>query len=136
MRLFIFSLSVLLLLSACNRNNSSQTTSQTSQVGSSFAAGSPEARGEALFVGKGRCSSCHSLAEGTRIVGPSLAHIATIAETRVAGFNAEAYLIQSVLQPDAFKPKGYETTQMDTSLAKSLTSEELNDIVAYMLTLE
>jgi len=101
-----------------------------------FSEGSPEARGQVLFTSKGRCSSCHSLAEGTRIIGPSLAHIGTVAGERVTGFDARSYLLQSVLQPDAFKPEGYENLQMDSSLAKTLTSEELDDIVAYLLTLK
>jgi len=51
-------------------------------------------------------------------------------------FTRRSYLLQSVLQPDAFKPEGYENLQMDSSLAKTLTSEELDDIVAYLLTLK
>jgi len=113
-----------------------KTEANNLAVTATFPEGSSEARGQELFVSKGRCSSCHSLAEDTRIVGPSLAHIGTVAGERVAGFDAKSYLLQSVLQPDAFKPEGYESLQMDSSLAKTLTSEELDDIVAYLLTLE
>ena len=101
----------------------------------SFAAASPEAKGEALFSGKGRCSSCHSLAEGVTIVGPSLAGIASIAASRVEGMDAKTYLVQSVLRPDAYRPPGFEQKLMDSSLAKSLSSQELDDIVAYLLSL-
>ena len=76
------------------------------------------------------------MGENTVLVGPSLANIALIAETRVAGLDAKTYLLQSVLQPNAFKPEGFEDKQMDSSLAKSLSSEELDDIVSYMLTLK
>ena len=129
---------LLVLMVGCKSKPKEDTKLDNTTVATAitFPEGSPEARGQVLFTSKGRCSSCHSLAEGTRIIGPSLAHIGTVAAERVAGFDAKTYLLQSVLQPDAFKPEGYESLQMDSSLAKTLTSEELDDIVAYLLTLK
>lgn len=96
----------------------------------------PEGRGQALFSGIARCSACHALEPDTVIVGPSLHGIATIAATRVEGLSAQEYLEESILLPDSFKPPGFETQQMDTTLAKTLTLEQMNDIVAFLLTLE
>lgn len=97
---------------------------------------SPAGRGRRLFSGVGRCSSCHALAGSTVIVGPALAGIATTAATRVAGLTAAEYIEESILRPDAYRPPGFENAQMDASLAKTLTVEQIDDLVAFMLTLE
>ena len=101
-----------------------------------FAAGSLEAQGSALFAGKGRCATCHSLSADTVIVGPSLAGIATHAESRVEGLSASEYLEESIVRPDAYRPSGFEDEQMDTSLAKQLTVEEVEALVAFLMTLK
>ncbi|MBX3066973.1 MAG: cytochrome c [Anaerolineae bacterium] len=97
---------------------------------------SPEARGLALFSGKGRCATCHSLSPDTVIVGPSLAGVATRAASRESGLTAAEYLEESILLPDKIKAPGFENMQMDTSLAKTLTFDEISDLVAYLLTLK
>lgn len=95
-----------------------------------------EGRGAALFAGKGRCATCHALSPDTVIVGPSLAGIANRAATRVEGRTAEQYIEESILNPDAYRPPGFESQQMDTSLAKLLTVDEVEELVAYLMTLE
>lgn len=100
-----------------------------------FPPDSAEARGAALFRGEGRCATCHALSPGTVIVGPSLAGIADVAAERRPGMSAAAYLEQSILDPDAYRPPGFEEDQMDTTLGKTLTVQQLDDIVAYLLTL-
>jgi nitric oxide reductase subunit C len=102
----------------------------------SFPPDSPEARGAAVFMGKGRCAACHSLSPGVVIVGPSLAGVATAAQGREAGLTAAEYLEESILSPDKFKTPGFERLQMDASLAKSLTVDEITDVVAFLLTLK
>jgi len=97
---------------------------------------SAEGRGYVLFAGKGRCATCHSRAPNTVIVGPSLAGIASRAGSREPGVSAVDYLQESILQPDKFKVPGYEKLQMDTSLAKTLTGDEIGDLVAYLMTLK
>jgi hypothetical protein len=123
---------LLLFLVACSSGTSAPTASPTP----AFATGSPEAAGAALFAGKGRCATCHSLSSDTVIVGPSLAGIATHAESRIEGVTAADYLEESILRPDAYRPPGFENEQMDTSLAKQLTVEEVESLVAYLLTLK
>src|SRR5262249_53714537 len=101
-----------------------------------FASNSPEARGLALFQGKGRCASCHSLSPDTVIVGPSLAGGATRAGTRAPPLSAADYLGESITQPDKFKAPGFESAQMDTTLAKTLSFEEVSDLVSFLLALK
>lgn len=81
------------------------------------------------------CGACHSTSPDTIIVGPSLAGVATRAETRVEGQDAYTYLLTSVMQPDAYLVEGYENL-MPNNLSKQLTGEELDAVVAYLQTLK
>ena len=81
------------------------------------------------------CGACHSLAEDNIVVGPPMAGIATRAATRVEGQDAYTYLLTSVLKPDAYLVEGFENL-MPSTLGKTLTGEELDATVAYLMTLE
>ena len=82
-----------------------------------------------------RCAQCHALTPETVVIGPSIAGIATRAETRVPGYDAEAYIETSILVPDAYLVEGFINT-MPTNFGKELTSEELTALVAYLMTLK
>ena len=89
------------------------------------------ATGKQVFVT--HCGACHSTAVETVIVGPSLAGIATRGADRVDGLDARTYLYSSVMQPSDYVVEGYEDL-MPKDLAKKLTGEELDAVVAYLLT--
>lgn len=96
--------------------------------------------GERLFNGatlgaSAGCQICHSLEPGVQLVGPSLAGVATRAETRVPGMTAEQYLMQSLVDPNAYVVEGFQPGQMRPDLAQALTQQELDDLVAFLLTL-
>jgi ferredoxin/cytochrome c2 len=102
--------------------------------------GDPQS-GERLFfensVGvNAGCMVCHSLEPGVRLVGPSLAGIGSQAGGRVPGLSAEEYIRQSILQPKAFTVPDYPAEQMPANLAQILSAEQINDLVAFLLTLE
>ena len=82
------------------------------------------------------CSTCHSLEAGVTIVGPSLAGIGTTAATMVSGMSAEDYLRQSILEPDAYVVEGFPTGTMPQVWSDVLNEEQVNDLVAYLLTLK
>ena len=82
-----------------------------------------------------RCAQCHALAKDTIVIGPSLAGIATRAQSRVSGHDAQAYLKRSILIPDDYLVEGFANT-MPTNFGKELTSEELTAVVAYLMTLK
>lgn len=95
---------------------------------------SPEAaRGKTVF--SQNCGSCHSTIPDTVIVGPSLAGIATTAETRKTGQDGRTYLYTAILQPGDFLVDGYANL-MPTTFGKQLTGEDLDAVVAYLMTLE
>ena len=82
-----------------------------------------------------RCAQCHALAPDTVVIGPSMAGVATRAETRVDGYDAEAYIERSILVPGDYVVDGFTNT-MPTNFGKELTSEELTGVVAYLMTLK
>lgn len=92
-----------------------------------------EARGKTVF--SQQCGACHSTFPDTVIVGPSLAGIATAAETRKPGQDGRTYLYTAILQPGDFLVDGY-TDLMPATFGKQLTGEDLDAVVAYLLTLE
>ncbi len=96
-------------------------------------------RGESLYyetsVGTNAgCRLCHSLDPGVTLVGPSFAGIAARAATRVPGLSAEEYLRQSILEPNAYVVPGFPTGQMVQNLGDILSEEQVDDLVAFLLT--
>ncbi len=128
----------LLILAACGGGNTSTNTpaEEPAPVGDA-------ANGEALFAqptigannGPG-CITCHSLEPDVVIVGPSQAGLATRAETRVAGQSAEEYIRTSITEPNAYVVEGFAEGVMYQNYATDLTAEEINDLIAYTLTLK
>ena len=90
-------------------------------------------QGQAVF--NARCATCHALVPDTIIIGPSLNGIATRAETRVAGQDAEEYITLSILRPGDYVVEGFNNV-MITNLAKEVTSEDMNALVAFLMTLK
>jgi len=104
------------------------------------AGGDPEA-GRKLFTRSAPgtntgCRICHSLEPDVRLVGPSLAGMATRAATRVPGMSAQDYLLQSIVDPDAYVVEGYPKGQMVRDSAQRLSTEQIDDLVAFLLTLK
>jgi nitric oxide reductase subunit C len=109
----------------------------------------PVSRGKALFNGIGACASCHAVEPGLMLLGPSLAGIARTAEERIQdpGYSGTArtateYLEESILNPSAFIVSGgtFASAQavsfMPDTLGETLTSEQIRDMVAYLMTLQ
>ncbi|MBX3046212.1 MAG: c-type cytochrome [Anaerolineales bacterium] len=92
-----------------------------------------EAAGKRLF--SQYCGACHSIVGEAAIVGPAMAGIATRAETRIEGMSAHDYLIESILDPGAYLVPGFDNL-MPSTWGTTLTGEEMDAIIAFMLTLK
>ena len=131
----------LLALAACGGGaNTDETTADN--TGDTAAVGNA-ANGEKLFsqatIGANNapgCITCHSLEPDVVIVGPSQAGLATRAESRVPGMTAAEYIHQSIVEPNAYVVEGFAEGLMYQNYATDLTEQEINDIVAYTLTLK
>jgi Fe-S-cluster-containing hydrogenase component 2 len=82
------------------------------------------------------CRICHSLEPGVVLVGPSFDGVATRAATRVPGMSAEDYIRQSILDPNAYVVEGFPAGQMLQNFGELLTPEQIDDLVAFLLTLK
>jgi mono/diheme cytochrome c family protein len=96
------------------------------------------AAGEVVYneVAAPACGTCHSLAPGVDGVGPSLANIGTEAASRVSGVSAADYLRRSVTDPNADVADGYVANVMPGTFEGQLSEQQLNDLVAYLLSLK
>lgn len=116
----------LLLLAACG--------GQANDEPEAVVSGDPvTADGEAVF--KKNCAACHAVSAETIIVGPSLAGIASRAETRVEGLSTAEYIQFSILRPGDYVVDGFSEL-MPTNFGTTLSGEELDALVAYLMTLE
>ena len=92
---------------------------------------SPQAvQGQQIFTRE--CGSCHSFSPDTIIVGPSLAGVASRAGNRVAGQDAQTYLLTSILRPGDYLVEGFDNL-MPGTFGKQLTGENIDALVAYLL---
>ncbi len=82
------------------------------------------------------CRICHSLEKDEVIIGPSFYGVATRAETRVPGMTAEEYLHQSIVEPNAFVVPGFPKGQMIQNFGQILTEEEIQDLIAFLMTMK
>lgn len=82
------------------------------------------------------CVTCHVLAPGTTGLGPSLRGLGQVAGSRVVGLDAQAYVRQSVLQPNAFIVPGFNADYMFQAYPSVLNEQDLSALIAFVLTLQ
>lgn len=105
----------------------------------------PIALGEALFrTATPVCSACHSIAPGVNLAGPTLAGLASRAKQVIASpdyqgsaEDAEGFIRESIIAPSAYLHPGamYSADGMSfmpNTFAKSLTPEQIDQLVAYL----
>ena len=120
----IISILIALALSACSAMSPAEPTPTPDPL---------VLQGQQVFNAK--CATCHALVPDTIIIGPSLAGVATRAETRVEGQTADEYIQLSILRPGDYLVEGFNNV-MITNFSKELTNEDMNALVAFLLTLK
>jgi hypothetical protein len=84
------------------------------------------------------CATCHYPDQETRLIGPGLLGISERAATRVEGQSALEYIHTSIVNPNAYIVEAdppYPPGLMPQIYEELWTEDELNDIIAYLLTL-
>ena len=94
--------------------------------------------GQEIFVGKGICSTCHTIGKTGSLRFPDLDGIAVRAaeRKRSEGFTAVDYLAESLYEPDVYIVDGYNPGMPATSKPPiGLTDQEILAVIAYLETL-
>ncbi len=89
--------------------------------------------GNATFQSQG-CGSCHTLkaAGATGKVGPDLDNLA--ADARKAGKPLQAYVHESIVDPNAYVVPGYQQGVMPTTYGTGIPKADLDALVQYLVT--
>jgi mono/diheme cytochrome c family protein len=103
--------------------------------------GPPSDAGEELFArsildDQPGCITCHSLESDVIIIGPSVTGIASRAGDMVSGMSAEEYLKQSIVDPNAYLVPGFPQDTMPPVWGERLSEKQVDELVAYMMTLQ
>ncbi len=88
------------------------------------------------------CYQCHiveGLPTAAGLVGPDHTNIGASAATRKPGMSAEAYLRESIVDPEAHVAEGVERATrglMTKAIVQGLTDAQVDALVAFLLTLQ
>ena len=86
------------------------------------------------------CFQCHMIEDLTAgLIGPEHTHLATNAATRVPGLSAEEYIRESIVEPEKRVAEGVERATpglMTKAIIENLTEDQVDALVAFLLTLE
>jgi mono/diheme cytochrome c family protein len=93
-------------------------------------------RGERVFTSSGMCNSCHRVTDNNRAVGPSLKGIARLAAEKKPDASAQDYLRGVVLNPDQNIIPRQRPGIMPRTYSQSLNAQQIEDLIAYLMTLE
>ncbi len=100
--------------------------------------------GEAIYWGKGKCSTCHSLGDrGSAVRGPNHADVCAkardlrVAERQAAGATqiqtATDYLVESLAEPEAYIVEGFSAAMPKVYLPPiSLSVDEVSAVIVYL----
>jgi len=92
-------------------------------------------RGEQIFVVDQPCHICHiDLSIGPPFPGEP--PLAILAATRKPDYPAGVYLYESIVNPRAYVVQGFQADAMPENFGKTLTRQDLADLVAYLMTMQ
>jgi mono/diheme cytochrome c family protein len=102
-------------------------------------AGDP-ANGQVLFntfqaAASFACATCHYVDREDQLIGPGLFNVSIRAESQVAGMSAYDYLHTSIVDPGAFVVPTFPDGLMPRNWADIYAEAEINDLIAYLMTL-
>ena len=94
------------------------------------------ASGESLYDVRFGCTSCHRNAASAPDTVGTWTRVLTerLLEPQFAGYSAERYVVESIVQPAAYVVDGYSSGVMPANFGSEMTDQQLADIVAYLQT--
>ena len=94
----------------------------------------------AAAINAGGCIACHTIPEipgAVGQIGPDLSNIGVDGATRVAGYSAEEYILESIMDPEAFIAPDCPTGPCPSGvmIVPELETGQIETIVGYLSTL-
>jgi len=107
-------------------------TTTTAPAPTTTEAASPSAAGKAVFDAQA-CGGCHTFqpAGSTGKIGPDL-DTALEADAKKANMPLAAFVLESIVKPDAFIAPGYQKGLMPTTFGTALTKAQLDALVSFI----
>lgn len=114
-------------------STTSGTTTSSPTTTSSGGAGDASA-GKTVFASNS-CASCHTFqpANATGSIGPDLDKAPAADAKADHNMPLAAFIKESIVDPDKYIAKGYSKGIMPTTFGSSLSSTQLNDLVAFIV---
>ena len=108
------------------------TTAKAAPTTTASAAPAPAANGKAIFISAG-CGACHTFkAAGTSAkIGPDL-DSAPDADAKKAGMPLDAFVKQSIVDPNAYIAPGFPKGVMPATFGKTLSPAKIDALVAFI----
>jgi mono/diheme cytochrome c family protein len=119
--------------SAPATTTSAATTTASGTTTSASGGGGDAAAGKAVFASN-NCASCHTFkpANATGTIGPNL-DTAPASDAKADHMELADFIEQSIKDPDAYIAKGYSKGIMPTNFGQTLSSKQLSDLVAFIV---
>ena len=113
---------------------SAATTTSSATTTASGGGGGNAAAGKAVFASNG-CATCHTFkpAGSNGTIGPDLDTAPAASAKDDHNMPLAAFIKESIVNPDAYIAKGYSKGLMPTTFKSSLSSTQLNDLVAFII---
>lgn len=86
---------------------------------------------KALLESQG-CLACHSLEPGKQAVGPTLAAANLKESASARKMSVEAYLLEAIVDPGAYEPKGFPSGVMPRDYGAKLSAAQLRTLVDFL----
>lgn len=93
----------------------------------------PIARGRQVYR-QLDCARCHQIDGSGGRIGPELTRIGELAEDRRAGYTAEDYIRESIVDPGRYVVPGFNDV-MPRGMASRLSERDLDALVRYLASL-
>jgi cytochrome c len=128
MKKIIYLLSLSFLFWSCKKEAEQDFGTQSSA--SEETEKNPIAAGKKLFEGKGMCASCHL--PNKKVIGPSIIEITQIYREQ----NADIIAFLKEEAKPIVDPSQYEVMKANFAVTKTMSTEELEAIEAYMYSIK
>lgn len=81
------------------------------------------------------CGGCHNVDPAITLTGPTWHNLADTAANREPGVGPAQYLYESIINPGAYLVADYPGGVMPATFGETISTEDMADLVAYLLTL-